>query len=719
MKKRRIIGIVTIAALMVVSMSVLAVNADVINYAYGVTPVMSQTSYWEDKGQGDADALLMTLDQVADMNKRTMDNKAKTCMYDLENMTVNYNADSLSAALANEVQVINSAGLSANGSLIADRDAYFGVMKSAVASTGYTGSNVEIKYAVAVNTTQLKSYPTADYIGYGTTDSDDEICLAALNVNEPFVIKQRCSYGGNTFYWGYTNNCTGWVLGDDLAICSSKEQWLDAWKVDIKGKDFVVVTDDKFSLEASFYDPAASEIKLGLGSVLKLVAEADKPETIVERNTWNNYVVYLPTRDADGNYVKKMALIAENNKVNVGYLPMTQKNILNIAFTCLGNRYGWGGMLDAMDCSLYIRTIYKCFGAEMPRNTTWQQEIPGCKVDVSEMGDEEKEKLLETMPIGTALYINGHTMLYIGHVDGVSYCISAIGSLVESTGDKTVLTVNNVVINPMTVRRGAGYNYTTWLTNTTALVVPAGTATMDISKCDARVSGNVADASFAVELNYYGTKLYENINYTVSAAEKDGDLIISLKGINNCSGTRSISLKDATACKKHTVVVEPGKAATCTEEGLSEGSHCSNCNAVIKSQQVIPATGHDYTGWRTVAYASCETNGKQVRYCRNCNKWEEVILYSPGHNWSSETSIEKAATDYYPGIVSTRCLTCGEIKQGSLKLSTEELSDNDQKEELKIYERAVVASRAVTYIQTDMRELATIFKLAFAQYSFN
>lgn len=44
----------------------------------------------------------------------------------------------------------------------------------------------------------------------------------------------------------------------------------------------------------------------------------------------------------------------------------------------------------------------------------------------------------------------------------------------------------------------------------------------------------------------------------------------------------------------HTVVTDEGKAPTCTETGLTEGSHCSVCNEVLVSQEVIPATGHTY-----------------------------------------------------------------------------------------------------------------------------
>jgi hypothetical protein len=38
----------------------------------------------------------------------------------------------------------------------------------------------------------------------------------------------------------------------------------------------------------------------------------------------------------------------------------------------------------------------------------------------------------------------------------------------------------------------------------------------------------------------------------------------------------------------HAVVVDAGKAANCRETGLTEGSHCAVCNAVLVQQSVIP-----------------------------------------------------------------------------------------------------------------------------------
>lgn len=67
----------------------------------------------------------------------------------------------------------------------------------------------------------------------------------------------------------------------------------------------------------------------------------------------------------------------------------------------------------------------------------------------------------------------------------------------------------------------------------------------------------------------------------------------------------------------HTVVTDEGKAPTCTETGLTEGSHCSVCNEVLVAQQEIPATGHTY---------DAATTGNNV--CTVCNEeisQEEIV----------------------------------------------------------------------------------------------
>lgn len=43
----------------------------------------------------------------------------------------------------------------------------------------------------------------------------------------------------------------------------------------------------------------------------------------------------------------------------------------------------------------------------------------------------------------------------------------------------------------------------------------------------------------------------------------------------------------------HNAVSVPGKAPTCTEDGLTDGEKCSECGEILVPQEIIPAPGHD------------------------------------------------------------------------------------------------------------------------------
>jgi|GEM_PF-6480998 len=79
-------------------------------------------------------------------------------------------------------------------------------------------------------------------------------------------------------------------------------------------------------------------------------------------------------------------------------------------------------------------------------------------------------------------------------------------------------------------------------------------------------------------------------NYTViesvdSSCTKEGSKTLKC---TKCGNTYNEKIEK----KAHTAVIDNAVAVTCTTAGLTEGSHCSTCGAVIKARTTVPATGH-------------------------------------------------------------------------------------------------------------------------------
>lgn len=441
-----------------------------IQYPYGVTEAMCSSEYWSSKTKN-PDEVMMTPQEIDEYNAVAAKTKG-TYVIDLEEVPLSYNATALRESLTKSILNSKKDRALFVGGVQIDNDSYFSSLSTACADTGWTG-NRDIMYGVCTRQANLMAIPTNDVIGYSLTDADSEYQDSALNVNDPVVIKQICSYADQSYYYVETDHCPGWVCAQNVAVCANRDEWLDAWKTGADSGDILVVTQNRIVTEPSIMEPDTADVKLTIGTTLKLVPEDKIPEKLGERYAWNNHVVYLPTRDSDGNYVRREALISQHYSVSIGFLPMTQRNILIVAFSCLGDRYGWGGMLDAMDCSLFTRNVYRCFGLRMPRNTSWQQLVPNTKISLDGMTDAEKLEILKNTPAGALLYFPGHTMIYSGFEADTGYVISALGSASDSAGDLNVRSIYSVSLNPLTVRRRSG---NTWLNDLSSIVIPANYA---------------------------------------------------------------------------------------------------------------------------------------------------------------------------------------------------------------------------------------------------
>ncbi|MCR5300992.1 MAG: SH3 domain-containing protein [Lachnospiraceae bacterium] len=323
----------------------------------------------------------------------------------------------------------------------------------------------KIRYGIVVHRSDVRAYPTEQIIADDPGDNDfDNVQNSSVRVGEPVTVRGTSALGD--YYFCNTSCVSGWIPAEDIAICIDKDEWLKAWQ--FRDGKYMVVTDSKIMLEQSNTNPELSGLVLTMGTVLEKVEPYEYGTMIANRSTYYNYPVWIPIRDENGMYAKKKALVSVYHGLNDGFLPLTSANIVDQAYKKLGDTYGWGGMLSSVDCSSYVRDVYKCFGLELPRNTVWQSAMPVEKYDISESDDDEKKELLDTLAPGAILFFKGHEMIYLGSDEGRYYVISATSSMMyPGTDDKA--RVRSVIVNTLDEKRANG---NTWLSDLYEAAVP-------------------------------------------------------------------------------------------------------------------------------------------------------------------------------------------------------------------------------------------------------
>lgn len=128
--------------------------------------------------------------------------------------------------------------------------------------------------------------------------------------------------------------------------------------------------------------------------------------------------------------------------------------------------------------------------------------------------------------------------------------------------------------------------------------------------------------------------------------------------VRSCQGC-SLSYVRTLRAEGHSIVTDGAVPATCTTDGLTEGSHCDLCGEVITAQQVIPATNH--TEEEVYVAPSCTEQGYTMYICTQCGEsYKEDFEAALGHTKETLTAIPATCTQ--TGLTAGEyCLVCNEI----------------------------------------------------------
>jgi len=309
-------------------------------------------------------------------------------------------------------------------------------------------TQVTPRFGLVVRRADLRAFPTAARVFSRPGDTDiDRFQEDALFPGAPVAVLHISRDGDWLFV--VSERYRAWVEARHVAIGTRDAVAGYA----ARAADGVVVTGAIARTVFTPQAPAVSDVQLEMGV---RVPRADWGATRVLHGQVPAFgdIVELPVRGDDGALSFAPALLPASADVASGVLPYTRAALIRQAFKFLGERYGWGHSYNARDCSGFVSEIYRSFGILLPRNTSAQATSPALdRIEVTaDMPHAQRLQLLRDADVGDMVFIPGHVMMIVGHIDGEPWVIhdTAGMSLREADGSIARLPLNGVVVTPVT-----------------------------------------------------------------------------------------------------------------------------------------------------------------------------------------------------------------------------------------------------------------------------
>ena len=264
---------------------------------------------------------------------------------------------------------------------------------------------------------------------------------------------------------------------------------------------------------------------------------------------------------------------------------------------------------------------------------------------------------------------------------------AAVAATCETAGktEGSHCSVCKTVIKAQTTTAALGHSWDSGKVTKAATCTTAGTKTYTCTRCKKTRTETIAatghkevkDAAVAATCETTGKT--EGSHCSVCGTVLKAQTTTAALGHNWDSGkvtkaatctTAGTKIYTCTRCKKtrtetiaatgHKAVKDAAVAATCETAGKTEGSHCSVCGTVLKSQTTIAALGHNWDSGKVTKAATCTAAGTKTYTCTRCKKTRTETIAATGHKVVKDAAV--AATCETAGKTEgSHCSVCGTV----------------------------------------------------------
>ncbi|MBU1668037.1 SH3 domain-containing protein [bacterium] len=289
-----------------------------------------------------------------------------------------------------------------------------------IQNSNFSMSNSLSHAGITLRHTNLRLYPSNRGIYYDPKRTGEGFPFdysqnSSVHINTPVMLSHYSL--DRKWVYAQTSFAAGWIQNKDVALVTP------TFQNKFQNDDYAITVKDNLQL----LDDHGYISLVKMGSIFP-IDPATKKYLIAKKDEKGfAYLNKVTVNDVD--------IIAHKP------IKFNPYNIAYISKQLVGEPYGWGGKLEARDCSALTRDFFAPFGVYLRRNSRQQARDGNEFISLKGLDASSKQQTIlnNAKPFRSMLFVPGHITLYLGEKKGEPIILHNYWGVRLNDGSKRVM----------------------------------------------------------------------------------------------------------------------------------------------------------------------------------------------------------------------------------------------------------------------------------------